>query len=125
MSRYHENAKRAEYNNTDPTETDQSQGHETDINVIVGRYGIGQVTSGNDPATGQYIDWTVFPRDLKEMIETARSLERHRAELPEQLREMPINDILNLTNEQLTTILTPPAPPAPPAPPTDTNGGNK
>lgn len=124
MSRYHDNAKRAEHTNNEPTMTDQSQGYETDINVIVGKYGIGQVTNGHEPGTGQYIDWTQFPRDLKEMIETARSLERHRAQLPEQLREMPINDILALTTEQLTNILKPPAPkpetpPAnPPAPET-------
>lgn len=110
MSRYHENAKRAEYKDDTPTMTDQSQGHETDINVIVGRYGIGNVATGNDPAGAQYIDWTLFPQDLATMIQTARTLEEHRAQLPEALREMPINDILALTTEQLTNILKPPAP---------------
>lgn len=109
MSRYHENARRAEYSNTDPTETDQSQGHETDINVIVGKYGIGNVATGNDPAGAKYYDWTQFPTDLQGMIEMARTVELHRGRLPAELKEMPMDQILALTPEQLSNILTKPA----------------
>lgn len=120
---YRTNKEAAKYRNTDPTETDQSQGHETDINVIVGRYGIGQVASGNDPSSAMYGDWTEMPTDLRDMIETARRLEEHRTSLPQQLKEMPIEQILALKPDELTNILTPPAdPPAnPPAPPAGDN----
>lgn len=125
MDIYRQNKARAIYRNDEPTETDQSQGHETDINVIVGRYGIGQVATGNNPASAMYGDWTEMPTDLREMIETARRIDDHRANLPEQLREMDIQDILRLTPDELTNILTPPAPtPAPPAPPAP-SGDNK
>lgn len=105
---YRENKARAIFTNTQPTMTDQSQGHETDINVIVGKYGIGQTAPG---ANGEptYADWTNMPTDLREMIETARRLEDHRAALPDALRDMPIEEILSLTDDSLTNILTPPA----------------
>lgn len=113
MSIYHDNKARARTRNTQPTLTDQSQARETDINVIVGRYGI----SGQVPAPAQepmYGDFSNVPTDLRAAIETARQLETHRKQLPQQLAEMPLEQILALTPEQLTNILTPPAPtPAP------------
>lgn len=113
---YRDNKKRAIFINTEPTETDQSQGYETDINVIVGKYGIGNTAQGPQ---GQpiYADWTSFPTDLREMIETGRRLEEHRNRLPPELRDKSYEELLALTSEELTAILTPAKQPdTPPAP---------
>lgn len=96
-----------------PTLTDQSQARETDINVIVRRMGI----SGQAPrAAGKpmYGDFTQFPQDLRDFIETARGIETHRRKLPEALRDLSTEEILALTPEQLTNKLTPPQPVAKP-----------
>lgn len=93
--------------NKSPTLTDQSQARETDINVIVRRMGI----SGQAPrAAGEpmYGDFTQFPQDLRDFIHTARGIETHRRKLPEALRNLSTEEILALTPDQLTTILTPP-----------------
>lgn len=110
---YRENKQKAIYINDEPTMTDQSQGHETDINVIVGKYGINGTAAG---ATGQpmYADWTEFPNDLRDWIETGRRIDSIRDQLPEPLREMPIEQILALQPDELTNILKPPVAPAPP-----------
>lgn len=92
----------------EPTLTDQSQANDTDINVIVKRYGIhGQLPGAATPP--MFGDFTQLPTDLRAMIEMARSLEERRADLPQQLREMPIEHILALQPDELTAILTPPA----------------
>lgn len=92
-----------------PSLTDQSQANDTDINVIVKRYGIhGQAPGASTPP--QFGDFTGLPDNLRDMIEMARTIEARRKELPQQLAEMPIEDILALTTDQLTTILNPPAP---------------
>lgn len=108
MNTYKENKANARTYNTEPTKTDQSQARETDINVIVSRYGI----SGQVPAPQQepmYGDFSNTPQDLREAIEVARGIEQHRSKLPPELAEMPIEQILALTNDELTNILTPPA----------------
>lgn len=96
--------------NKGPTKTDQSQARETDINVIVGRYGIGGTVPGpgQAPMTG---DFTELPQDLRGFIEKGRELDKLRAQLPKELAGKSTEELLALTAEQLTTILTPPAPP--------------
>lgn len=110
MSNYRKNKAAAVFNNTEPTMTDQSQANETDINVIVGKYGIGHTAPGA-PGEPLYEDWTTFPTDLRDMIDTARRIEEHRQQLPEKLKNMYVEEILALTQDELTNILTPPAPP--------------
>lgn len=106
---YAQNKERARTHNTDPSLADQSQAKETDINVIVGRYGI----SGQLPQSGaqpMYGDFSRLPTELRDFIEIGRTLDQRRRELPPELRDMPTDELLALTPEQLTTKLTPPAP---------------
>lgn len=118
MSNYLRNKLKARTFNNLPTETDQSQAKDTDINVIVGRFLKGGTVPGNRLQPQFGVDLTNRPLGLRDMIDTARELEAHRARLPEKLRNMPTNELLALTPEQLRDILKPPAPP--PAP----TGGN-
>lgn len=108
---YLANKQRAITINNEPTMTDQSQAGETDINIILKRYGIsGQVVgNGQEPI---YQDWTQFPYELRDYIELARSMEDRRQELPEQLRDMPIEELLALQTDDIARILTPPEEPA-------------
>lgn len=102
--------------NTDPTLTDQSQAKETDINVIVGRYGIGNTMPGHNKQ-GIYGDFTNLPTDLRGYIDTARELEKIRGRLPPQLRDKPTEELMALKPEDIKKILTPEPTPAPtPAP---------
>lgn len=106
---YKRNKEKAVFINTEPTLTDQAGAGETDINVIVARYGI----SGQIPMTGQepmYGDFSELPESLRDYIETARTFAEHRQNLPEALRDMPLEELLALTPEELTNKLTPPAP---------------
>lgn len=106
---YLRNKAAAIFINTEPTMTDQSGARETDINIIVGKMGIsGQGL--NQQQEGSYGDFTAFPADLRETIELARSLETHRARLPEQLRDKTTEQLLSLTADDLHAILTPPTP---------------
>lgn len=116
-SRYKVNKARAIFRNTEESETDQSQAASTDINVIVRRHAVaGQVEGGAHAP--MYHDFSQLPQDLRGMIEQTRRIEHLRKQLPAQLREKPLEELLNLTHDQLTAILTPPATtPAPPAPP--------
>lgn len=94
--------------NDRPTATDQSQAAETDINVIIGRMlrtGTPVPGANGEPV---YADWTQLPSDLRGMIELGRSLEMSRNKLPDQLKGIPIDQLINLTNDQILTILTPP-----------------
>lgn len=99
--KYLANKARAETINTQPSATDQSQAEDTDVNVIVARY----ATTGQAPGAGKSplppADYTGMPRDLREMIETARSLKRHMEALPPQLRNLGPEQLLALTPEQL------------------------
>lgn len=107
LNRYRLNKARAVFVNTEPTKTDQAGAGETDINVIIKKYGItGVVPSA--PQAPMYGDFVNIPHDLAEMMELARGAEAHRATLPEQLRGIPTDQLLALTPEQLVTILTPP-----------------
>lgn len=110
--RAHARAKAA-YRSKAPSLTDQSGAHDSDINIIVGKY----LTTGRVPgAPGEPLagDWTQIPRSLRDAIHVAKGLEEHRRQLPAKLRNLPINELIALTPDTLTTILTPPAnPPAP------------
>lgn len=90
-----------------PTLTDQSQAKATDINVIVKSFKVTGRVPGSDtpPIAG---DFTALPTDLRGMIETSRELQKRRRSLPPQLRELPIEELLSLTPDKLTNILTPP-----------------
>lgn len=102
--------------NNEPTQTDQSQAANTDLNIIMKRY----LHTGTVPATTKtpmYGDFTQLPDDLRGYIEESRTIKERRAQLPKELREMPIEELLALTPDKLTAILTPPA--TPPAQPTE------
>ncbi|QXP08150.1 MAG: internal scaffolding protein [Arizlama microvirus] len=104
---YAQNKARTRTTDKTPTQTDQSQAHETDINVIVKRY----ATTRRVPGTTSeplYGDFTELPTDLRGMIETSRDIQARRRELPAALRDMPIEELLALTPERITNILTPP-----------------
>lgn len=105
--------------NTDASLTDQSQARETDINVIVSKMGITGMVPGN-PQQPLYGDWTAFPRDLREYIETARTIDSLKEKLPPQLKGKSIEEILAYTPEQMAELLKPANPPA--TPETKTNG---
>jgi len=95
-----------------PSETDQSGANDTDINVIVKRYGVyGTIPQGmKTPHYG--MDMSEVPNDLRDMIEAARMLEIYRGELPEALRALNVDDLLNLTPEQINATLNPLSKPA-------------
>lgn len=119
MSRYHENKRRAITHNTDPTLTDQAGAAQTDINIIMNQFlKTGQVP-GTD-AVPMYGDFTDIPDDFRGMLEMSRDVMEYRNQLPQPLRELPIEEILTLTPEDVQKKLAPPDPPAnkPKEPPT-------
>jgi len=92
--------------NNEPTLTDQSQASATDINIIVTQFlRTGQAPQSKQP---QYGDFTQLPTDLRGFIEMGRSINEHRANLPDQLREIPIEYLVRMTNEQINAMLKPP-----------------
>jgi len=94
--------------------TDQSQADDTNINVILRKYGVTGVATGR-AGQAQFLDHSLLPTDLREAFETVRAAKGLRDTLPEAIRNKTIEELTTLTLEQLNTILTPPAPP--PAPP--------
>lgn len=110
MGFYYNNRQRARTFNNEPSLTDQSGAKDTDINIIVQKFKITGTVPG---AQGQPMggDFTQFPTDLRDLIHTARDLNAHRQRLPAKLRNIPLEELLALTPEQLNNILTPPAPP--------------
>lgn len=107
---YQENRKRAQTKTTKPTLTDQSQADETNINKIIARYRI----TGRAPGKTQepmYGDFVGFPKDLREMIETSRRIPGLQTTLPPQLRDMTVEQLLTLNDQEITRILTPEPPP--------------
>lgn len=109
MSNYRANKLASRTRNTDPTKTDQSQANDTDINVIVKRYKSSGVAPGahSQPI---YEDFSQLPRGLRDMLDAVKSLPMLRKQLPQPLAEMPMEELLSLTPDKLTSILTPPAP---------------
>jgi len=96
--------------NNEPSETDQAGAEDTNINVIVKRYGVfGTIPQGaKTPRYGE--DMSEIPTDLRDMIEAARMLEIYRGELPPALRALKLDDLLSMTPEAISDILNPPAP---------------
>lgn len=95
--------------NNEPTKTDQSGAEDSDVNVIVKRYGVyGTTPSGlKQPQFGS--DYSEIPTDLRDMIESARMLEIYRGELPEALRALNVEDLITMTPQAIADILNPPA----------------
>lgn len=122
---YQINKEAAKTRSTQETLTDQSAAKSTDINVIVKQFRIAGTAPG--PAVEpMYGDFSELPGDLREMIETSRTIKERRRQLPPELREMPIEELLTLTPEQVSEKLKKPEPPAPPTPPADKpDGGTK
>lgn len=112
MTYYYRNKEASRTYNTEPTLTDQAGARDTDINVIIGRFRrTGMVpVSQTQPMSG---DFTALPQDLRGYIEAAKQKELIRRKLPKELQEMPIEELLALTPEQLRQKLTPPEPKTP------------
>lgn len=110
---YRENKARARTVNNDPTMTEQSQARDTDINVIVGRFLKTGMAPGA-PQEPQFGDFSNLPTDLRGFIEVANTLAEKRQALPDKLRDMPMDELLALTPDELTNILTPPTEPSAP-----------
>jgi len=106
--RYKERARRLASVNNQPTRTDQSGAEDSDINVIVKRYGVyGTIPQGKkQPQFGQ--DLSEIPTDLAEVIESARMLEIYRGQLPDALKALNIEDLITMTPEAIADILKPP-----------------
>lgn len=109
MSIYQRNKLAAITNTRGKTLTDQSAANETDRNVIVNRF----LQHGQVPGSGKqptYADYSRLPQDLKGFLHQARSLADLKKRLPKALKGYTMDDLLALTPEELTKILTPPAP---------------
>jgi len=103
---YEKNRVRARTFNNQPTMTDQSQAADTDLNIIVRRFGVtGQIPRGGEPMYG---DFSELPTDLRGMIEKSKEVESLRRKLPKELAELDITELLTLTPEQLSAKLTKP-----------------
>lgn len=101
-----------------PTKTDQTGAEETDINVIVKRYGIhGQAPGAAQPA--MFEDFTKLPQDFRAMVDQIRTLDELRDSLPAELKAMSIYELANMTYDEFVAKMPKPAtPPAqPPAEP--------
>lgn len=99
--------------NTEPTLTDQSQANETDINVIIGRFGVGGTVTATKKEP-MYGDFSELPTDLKGFLDARHELEEARLRLPKELRDIPTEELVYMTGEALKAKLTPPEPPKPP-----------
>jgi len=101
-----ERRKAAAYHSDKPTLTDQSAAQFTDLNVIVNQF----LRTGDSPSKGnpRYGDFTNLPQDLRSMIDSSRSVNHLRRNLPPQLKDMPLEKILAFTPDQLAQILAPP-----------------
>lgn len=90
-----------------PTMTDQSGAEDTDVNVIVKRYGVyGTMAQGTaKPLYGQ--DFSELPNDLATAIETVRGLETLKDQLPDGLKNLTIEDLMTYTPEAITRLAQP------------------
>jgi len=106
MSVYKTNRVKAKTFNNEPTMTDQSQAAETDLNIIMKQF----LKTGTVPgASGEpmYEDFTELPNDLRGMIELSRTMREQRRNLPEQIRHLPVEDLLGLTPDKWNAIMKP------------------
>lgn len=103
---YAENKLNAMTRTTKPTLADQSQAHETDINVIVKRFAVTGRAPGTQrpPLSG---DFSELPTDLRGFLEEAKQVKRLQKQLPKELQGKTVEQILALTPDELQTILTP------------------
>lgn len=115
LETYKARADRVAFRNCDengeifPSEADQSGAEDTDINVIVKRYGVyGTIPQGSKiPRYGE--DLSEIPTDLRDMIHTARTLETLRGQLPDALKSINIEDLITMDPKAISDILNPPA----------------
>lgn len=112
---YEENKRRAVTVDNTPSLTDQSAADDTDLNVIVRQY-LTQGTARGNPENATYGDFTQLPTDLRGFIELGRTLQDTIEELPLALRATPLDELVQMTNEQIARILTPAEPVKPTEP---------
>lgn len=90
----------AKFKNTKPSLTDQSQAADTDLNVILKKYGItGRAPGGKQPIPPG--DYTDAPEDLRGHIELAKRVQKMQQSLPENLRGLTLEQLARLDNKQL------------------------
>lgn len=105
MSNYKANKSDAVYMPEGKGLTDQSQRDHTDMRIIVTQFlRTGQAPQGKPPI---YADFSQLPEDLRGFIEMGRSIKGLSARLPEQLRGIPIPELLAMTTEQINDKLKP------------------
>jgi len=104
MSTYYARKEAAKFCNTMPSLADQAGARDTDINIIVRTMG---VQANTMPPNPQYQDWTQMPEDLRGVIEQSRSVQDYVQKLPPQLRELPIEQLMDLQADDITNILKP------------------
>lgn len=109
---YRRNKEHSRTRTVDPTLTDQAGAIDTDINVIVRRFGLTGTMPGRREQP-MYEDFTQLPNDLRGMIERTRELNDLYHKLPKELQALSLVEIATLTNDQLATKL--PKPATPPA----------
>lgn len=102
---YKRNKLLARTKTTTPTETDQSQAKATDLNVIVQKFGVSVGSPKANPTFG--MDLLYWPKDLRETFDVARSMRDARRALPPELAQMPLNQLLALTDTELAAKLKP------------------
>jgi len=107
MSVYQKNRLRARTVNNEPTMTDQSAAAETDINVIVRDFMKHGTAPGAD-SEPLYGDFTELPNNLRDFIETARTMNQNRNNLPQALRDLPVEQLLTFPVEELKKLIDPP-----------------
>lgn len=97
---YYENRKRARTITVGSTKTDQSAAINTDINIIMRNAAIhGTVMGSSKPPI--YGDFSQIPDNLRDMLELAKTVEGHRAQLPAALQSMTVEELINADPAQL------------------------
>lgn len=117
-SNYRRNKELAKYRNTDPTMTDQAGATDTDINVIVRNFNV----HGQAPGTSReptYADFSALPNDFRDMIEAAREAVNHYRALPAELRDIPLDELVHLSNDDIARRIRKPDEPAKPQTPAE------
>lgn len=96
--------------NNMPTMTDQSGAKDADLNVIVERMiRTGTVTQAKDQP--MYGDFSGLPKDYRDFIHQARSIEKLRGDLPKELGALTVEDLVVMDNQALADYLKPKEPP--------------
>jgi len=89
------------------SKTDQSQRNDCDLNIIVRKHMPGTVVAGGNAPPIYGADLSNIPRDLADAIHTIRNLDTLRGRLPQQFKDLAIDDLLELTPDAIHKILTP------------------